>query len=525
MNACVRRVVRAGLICTSIVTGSIPIAGAQSPPPLLDAWGEAGTIAGHLDAPLRMDAPDPWTSEHAGWVLVVDGSEGARRVQRFTSEGNFDRVYENALVDPVAATFVESEWLALPGGRIAVLDAGADEVRVLDAASGALLDQWSVPPVDDGDLDFDPNDGTFWVCLTTQHAVQQYSFTGQLLRTIGVLGVPGSGPQRLHSPRSVEAQQIIVVADTGNDRVVTFWWDAAEQLNWATGGNTGSGPGEFLSPWSATADCRSRILVADRGNARVQRMILVDGDPDPLVFAPTLVLDEVWFDDGVSFDDLVDLVDPSGSVSVVGLPDAPTAGDVGGPAVTGLFALDRVAARVARYDDDCCLGPPIVDVESAGGDLLVSPAATGPTIASIGATVIVTITDACGDPIVGVPAQDAWLDDEGSGTFRACAAGAHADANSDQQGRLFFSGALSAGGSTEIGLRVNLLGSAVGAVLPFRVVSPDFDGSLLVNLVDFGLFARSYGGTYEFRFDLDFDGTISLPDFALFARHLGESCP
>jgi hypothetical protein len=429
------------------------------------------------------------------------------------------------LVDPVAATFVEGEWLQLPTGRIAVLDAGADEVRVLDAATGALVDQWSVPPIDDGDLDFDPSDGSYWVCLTEQHAVQQYSFEGDLLRTVGTLGVSGSGTQQFHSPRSVESQGQIVVADTANDRVVAFWWDAAQQLNWASGGSTGSGPGEFLSPWAATADCRNRVLVADRGNARVQRMILADTDPDPLVFAPALLLDEVWFDDGVTFGDLVDLVDPSGAVAVVGLPDAPMARDAEGAAVAGLFALDRAAARVARYDDDCCLGPPVVLVESAGGDLLVSPAGTGPTLDSMGGTVTVTITDACGDPLVGFPRQDVWLDDEGSGTFTPCVQGTLADANSDGQGRLVFAGALAAGGSTDHGLRVVLLGSAIGSLLPFRVVSPDFDADLVVDLVDIGAFAQSYGTAYDLRFDLNFDGVISLPDIGEFARHLGEGCP
>jgi hypothetical protein len=502
---------------------------AWAEPPLLDAWGDPGTQLGQLESPLRIDVPDPWTWVHSGFVLVVDGREGARRLQRFTSDGTFDRDYVGVLVDPVAATFVEGEWLELPTGRIAVLDAGADEVRVLDAVTGVVLDQWSVPSIVDGDVDFDPSDGTYWVCLTDRHAVQQYSFHGELLRTLGLLDVPGSGFQRFHAPRSVEAQGQVVVADTGNDRVVAFWYDYTQQLNWAPGGGPGSGPGQFDAPWAATMDCQNRVLVADRGNARVQRMIFSDADPDPAVFSPVLVLDEVWFDDGQTFGDLIDLVDPTGTLAVVGLPKGPSSRDVLPPGVAGLWALDRANARVTRYDDDCCQGgmvdPSRFRVTTAGGDLLVTPARTGPTLASVGATITLDLVDACGRPIVGFPREDVWLDDGGEGSLSLCAQGSIADAPSDENGRMTFSNALAAGGFAEAGLTIYFMGAPASPLLPIRVVSPDFNGDLLVNLSDIGLFAQAYRGSVSYRYDLNFDGALSLSDVGDFSSHLGASCP
>ncbi len=163
-------------------------------------------------------------------------------------------------------------------------------------------------------------------------------------------------------------------------------------------------------------------------------------------------------------------------------------------------------------------------VSSAGGELLVTPAGNGPTLAEIGATVTVTLIDPTGAPMVGFPAQDVWLDGAGSGEIALCGFGSTADQASLPNGELTISRALAAGGSTQTGMRVYVSGVVLETTLPIFVVSPDLDANLTVDLADLGLFAAEYSGSGP-RADFDFDGTVGLADLGLFALGFGETCP
>lgn len=164
-------------------------------------------------------------------------------------------------------------------------------------------------------------------------------------------------------------------------------------------------------------------------------------------------------------------------------------------------------------------------VSSAGGELLVTPAGTGPTLAEIGAMVTVTLLDPTGAPIVGFPAQDVWLDDAGSGEIAICGLGSTADHASLANGELTLSRALAAGGSTLDGMRVYVSGLAIETTLPIVVVSPDLDANLTVDLADLGLFAAEFAVGSGPRADFDFDGVVGLADLGIFALHFGATCP
>lgn len=78
------------------------------------------------------------------------------------------------------------------------------------------------------------------------------------------------GPMR--APRGIAADPFgrVVVADTGNDRLLLLENDRGELELRRTVGSRGSGAGEFREPTGVALDARGRIYVADTGNDRVQ---------------------------------------------------------------------------------------------------------------------------------------------------------------------------------------------------------------------------------------------------------------
>jgi DNA-binding beta-propeller fold protein YncE len=131
-------------------------------------------------------------------------------------------------------------------------------------------------------IDVDP-DGNVWVTDavavdrtpkgTRGHQVVKFSPQGKVLMTLGTPGVPGSGPDKFHSPGDVvvaDNGDIFVAdghADDGNNRVVKFSRDGKFLKAW---GQTGYGPGEFRTLHAIAIDSRGRVFVADRSNNRIQ---------------------------------------------------------------------------------------------------------------------------------------------------------------------------------------------------------------------------------------------------------------
>jgi hypothetical protein len=161
------------------------------------------------------------------------------------------------------------------------------------------------------------------------------------------------------------------------------------------------------------------------------------------------------------------------------------------------------------------------------GSILISPAGTGDALSDVGSTITVTLLDPMGDPLPGFPAQDVWIGRAASdpyGTLALCTDGSIADGPSDTNGTMTFGGAISGGGQCS-GVQVYILGSPLlGPPLDIEMNSPDIDGNLVINTLDFGSFSIDYGGS-AFRSDYDFSGEIDLIDFGQFASRFSESCP
>lgn len=490
-------------------------------PPFVSSWGTTGNGSGEWTLPMRFEGvPSFQTPEQ---IYVVDRPAG--RVQSFLNDGTLVREWDAAtteLVDPVAVAAEPVQQGAPGSGKFYILDAGADAVLTFQH-TGALLGSFPVQPFDDGDLALDVSRSHLAIVMKDRHVVMVYTLDGLAVQTVGQPGVPGGG-DLLRSPHGIARladDDAWVVTDSGNDRLVVLDVDSGKLGEY---GSFGSGAEQFDDPLGITVDCRGDALVADNGNQRVQRVnVRRDFFGGAVDFTPL----PAWFE-GEGFD-VVDVgVALDDGILIVGREA--DADDERVAFIGDVYLLTGSASRtVRRYQgEQCCISAGIVtvNVETNGGDLLVTPGGAGPTIDSIGGTVSVQILDGCDLPIAGYPFQDVFLGDSGAGTLNVCPGGSVADGNTNANGETTISGAIAAGGSSADGLRLLIGGMPVDGLLPFRVVSPDLNADRIVNLADVAEFAAAYtSGAVPFEADLSFDGVMNLTDVAAFAAAVGETCP
>ncbi len=112
------------------------------------------------------------------------------------------------------------------------------------------------------------------------HTVFKFSPDGELLMTLGTPGMAGDPPERLNEPCDVliapNGDILVAEGHSGQvqnpgpnivSRISRFSKDGAfiEVI-----GTLGSGPGEFKTPHAIAFDATGRLIVADRGNDRIQ---------------------------------------------------------------------------------------------------------------------------------------------------------------------------------------------------------------------------------------------------------------
>jgi hypothetical protein len=190
---------------------------------------------------------------------------------------------------------------------------------------------------------------------------------------------------------------------------------------------------------------------------------------------------------------------------------------------TALALLFAVGAFLSQAHARCIPFDP-GDVTATGGQVLLVPDGSGPSLESLGANIVVRLWACPGEPkgLVDYPAQDIWIEGSGTGTLAFCAEGGIADGPTDAGGLTTFSRAL-AGGGWDSGEMVVHAGGLEFRLSGYEFVSPDIDGDLEVDIVDFKEFGLDYSGSAP-RSDLDFDGRVDLNDFLVMSRSFGARC-
>jgi len=112
-------------------------------------------------------------------------------------------------------------------------------------------------------------DGNIWTTDNGNHVLRVFTPDGQLLRTIGEVGVPGNDQSHFRSPDDIvwASNGHYYVADAGNARIIHFDASGKYLGQW---GRKGKGPGEFSAAHSFIIDKQDRIYLGDRGNKRIQ---------------------------------------------------------------------------------------------------------------------------------------------------------------------------------------------------------------------------------------------------------------
>ena len=220
----------------------------------------------------RNDAPNPYVTVR-DWATLPDGRE-------WGSTGGVDMDRDGRHV-----------WVAERCGGNSCAGSGLDPVLKLDPAGALVASFGAGLMIQPHGLHVDP-DGNVWVTDAQGpdgvdparegkgHVVMKFSPDGELLMTLGTPGVGAAGRDTLDQPCDVvvAADGTIYVADGHGGqlpgagphttaRVVKFAPDGRYLAEW---GSHGGGPGRFRTPHAIDLDSRGRVVVADRGNDRLQ---------------------------------------------------------------------------------------------------------------------------------------------------------------------------------------------------------------------------------------------------------------
>ena len=257
------------------------------------AAGCAGLIShpvSNLDTTPTNDLPNPYRSVSPWGNLPADHSKwGAFNGVAIDNDGRsvwvVDRCGANPDVPPGASPFQYDSCAGSSWAPVHKLDANGNILKSFGAGLFVFPHKMYVD-----------RDSNVWVvdmramnareklkypdARPAGHTVVKFDPDGKVLMTIGTPGVAGNPPDALTEPCSIvvapngelfiaeghSGQQPNAAADTVA-RISRFTKDGKFIRSF---GKLGSGPAEFKTPHDIAMDAEGRLLVADRGNYRIQ---------------------------------------------------------------------------------------------------------------------------------------------------------------------------------------------------------------------------------------------------------------
>jgi tripartite motif-containing protein 71 len=242
----------------------------------LGAWGGFGTKAGQLAFP-RAIASDP-----AGDNYVANTAND--RIEVYGSEGRFLRTIGISARGPGQLT--GPRGLALdPTGGLYVADTASNRVELFAPVSDVFTGQWTRTGGYRPSL-FGPTGigidrrGSVYVADQGNERIARMWGDGTFLAELG--GPAGVGGAQLNAVASVAVAPVtsrVYVADAGHNRVLAYAPEGRLLARWGAGGGDGSagaGTGSFNRPTGvavgSVAPGEEVIYVADKGNDRIVKL-------------------------------------------------------------------------------------------------------------------------------------------------------------------------------------------------------------------------------------------------------------
>ena len=118
-------------------------------------------------------------------------------------------------------------------------------------------------------LHVDPWDNV-WITDVSRHLVMKFSPSGELILTLGTVGVSGCDTSHFFQPTHVcvrRSGDFFVTDGYGNSRIVKFNARGDYVLGW---GQRGTSPGDFHTPHVITLGADDLLYMTDRENDRIQ---------------------------------------------------------------------------------------------------------------------------------------------------------------------------------------------------------------------------------------------------------------
>jgi sugar lactone lactonase YvrE len=185
--------------------------------------------------PGLFDGPRGVATDRSGTVFVAD--TGNHRIQQFSSSGNLIGLIGGPGTGP--GQFDRPTGVAVTtGGRLLVADAGNRRVQEFDAL-GAFVREWGGPDPGFGEpTDLAVDGDRLFVLDAAERRVVRQAADGTTI----AWGGPGAGDGQLSEPTGIAfAAGRVIVADSGNGRVVVFDDQGKFVRSWPVEGWAGMG--------------------------------------------------------------------------------------------------------------------------------------------------------------------------------------------------------------------------------------------------------------------------------------------
>jgi tripartite motif-containing protein 71 len=254
---------------------------------------------------VNMLAREAGTDPVAGVAVAQDGTiyvadPGLHQVRKLSADGQELAAWKSCDCPGEAGWMVNPIGIAIDGtsNNIYVLDRSADtvtryspdgKVQKVFGTQGEGPGQFDVPAA----ISLD-RQGNIYVADWGNHRIQKFSPDGAVL---GMFGTDGNGPGQIHLPSgiAVDRDGNMYVSDSDNWRMIKFAPDGTpvDQVPACAapgqcGVLDGTNPGQFFDHNGVVVDGQGNLYVADSGNDRVERRVVIEVANPPAAGAEAL---------------------------------------------------------------------------------------------------------------------------------------------------------------------------------------------------------------------------------------------